>query len=68
METMAVNFFINAALTGWPVQEKNRKKYGCNIPPPGRNDKYGVQLLLIWYGSLYQLISTINMYILKIIV
>ena len=32
METMAVNFFINAALTGWPIQEKNREKYGCNIP------------------------------------
>ena len=32
METVAVNFFINAALTGWPVQERNREKYGCNIP------------------------------------
>jgi prophage DNA circulation protein len=30
METVAVNFFINAALTGWPVQERNREKYRCN--------------------------------------
>ena len=26
------NFFLNANIIGWPVQEKNRKKYGCNIP------------------------------------
>lgn len=26
------NFFFNANLTGWPKQEENRKKYGCNIP------------------------------------
>ena len=32
METTAVNFFINAALAGWPKQEECRKKYGCNIP------------------------------------
>lgn len=32
MKTMAVNFFINAALIGWPKQEENRKKYNCNIP------------------------------------
>ena len=32
METMAVNFFINANLIGWPKQEENRKKYNCNIP------------------------------------
>ena len=32
MKTMAVNFFINASLIGWPTQEDNRKKYGCNIP------------------------------------
>lgn len=32
MQTTAVNFFINAALVGWPKQEEMRKKYGCNIP------------------------------------
>lgn len=32
MKTTAVNFFINAALVGWPKQEELRKKYGCNIP------------------------------------
>ena len=32
MQTTAVNFFINAGLTGWPKQEACRKKYGCNIP------------------------------------
>ena len=32
MKTMAVNFFINANLSGWPKQEENRKKYNCNIP------------------------------------
>lgn len=32
MKTMAVNFFINANLSGWPRQEENRKKYNCNIP------------------------------------
>ena len=32
MKTMAVNFFINANLSGWPKQEENRKKYDCNIP------------------------------------
>lgn len=32
MKTTAVNFFINAALAGWPKQEACRKKYGCNIP------------------------------------
>ena len=32
MKTMAVNFFINANLVGWPKQEENRKKYNCNIP------------------------------------
>ena len=26
------NFFLNANIIGWPVQEKNRQKYGCNIP------------------------------------
>ena len=32
MQTTAVNFFINAALEGWPKQEKCRRQYGCNIP------------------------------------
>ena len=32
MKTLAVNFFINASLIGWPKQEENRKKYNCNIP------------------------------------
>ncbi|MCD8215300.1 MAG: radical SAM protein [Clostridiales bacterium] len=31
-ETIGVNFFINAVLTGWPRQEECRKKYSCNIP------------------------------------
>ena len=32
MNTMAVNFFINASLSGWKKQEEARAKYGCNIP------------------------------------
>ena len=32
MQTLAVNFFANAALTGWPKQQKLRKEYNCNIP------------------------------------
>ena len=32
LKTMAVNFFINANLIGWPAEEKYRKKYNCNIP------------------------------------
>ena len=32
LKTMAVNFFINANILGWPIQEKLRKKYNCNIP------------------------------------
>ena len=32
MKTVSVNFFINAAMVGWPKQEANRKKYNCNIP------------------------------------
>lgn len=32
LETVAVNFFVNAALVGWEVQEQARKTYGCNIP------------------------------------
>ena len=31
-QTTAVNFFLNAALAGWPKQEACRKKYNCNIP------------------------------------
>lgn len=26
------NFFFNANIIGWPKQEENRKKYGCNVP------------------------------------
>jgi len=32
LTTMAVNFFINSNLIGWPKQEEYREKYGCNIP------------------------------------
>lgn len=32
LTTVAVNFFINAAMAGWNVQEAARKKYQCNIP------------------------------------
>lgn len=32
LTTTAVNFFINANMIGWPLQEKMRKKYNCNIP------------------------------------
>ena len=31
-KTLAVNFFINAGLVGWPKEEELRKKYDCNIP------------------------------------
>ena len=31
-KTLAVNFFINSGLTGWPIEEELRKKYDCNIP------------------------------------
>lgn len=31
-KTLAVNFFLNAALTGWPKEERLRREYGCNIP------------------------------------
>ena len=27
-----MNFFLNANIIGWPVQEEYRKKYNCNIP------------------------------------
>ena len=26
------NFFLNANIIGWPVQEKARQQYNCNIP------------------------------------
>lgn len=32
LTTVAVNFFLNASLIGWPIQEEARKKYHCNIP------------------------------------
>ena len=32
LTTIAVNFFINANLIGWDVQESYRQKYNCNIP------------------------------------
>ena len=32
LKTLFNNFFVNANLVGWPKQEENRKKYGCNIP------------------------------------
>lgn len=32
LTTIAVNFFINANMVGWDLQEKARAKYGCNIP------------------------------------
>lgn len=32
LTTIVVNFFINANLIGFPLQEENRKKYNCNIP------------------------------------
>ena len=31
-KTLAVNFFINAALVGWKKEEEMRDKYQCNIP------------------------------------
>ena len=32
LTTIAVNFFINADMVGWGIQEETRKKYNCNIP------------------------------------
>ena len=32
LKTLAVNFFVNTALIGWPKQEKLRKELNCNIP------------------------------------
>ena len=26
------NFFLNANIIGWPIQERFRQEYGCNIP------------------------------------
>lgn len=32
MKTSAVNFFVNASMSGWPKQEECRERYQCNIP------------------------------------
>lgn len=32
LKVLFENFFLNANIIGWPKQEENRKKYGCNIP------------------------------------
>ena len=32
LTTLVTNFFINANLIGWPIQEKLRNELGCNIP------------------------------------
>lgn len=32
VETVFVNFFLNAALLGWPKEQELRAKYDCNIP------------------------------------
>ena len=32
LKTTFENFFLNANLIGWPIQEECRKAYGCNIP------------------------------------
>lgn len=32
LTTVVVNFFINANLIAWDVQDRAREKYGCNIP------------------------------------
>ena len=32
MKTLVTNFFINASMVGWPMQEEMRAKYDCNIP------------------------------------
>lgn len=32
LTTIVVNFFINANLTCWDIQEKARAEHGCNIP------------------------------------
>ena len=32
LKTTFENFFLNANIIGWPIQEKFREKYNCNIP------------------------------------
>lgn len=32
VKKLLVNFFVYANLAGWPIQDKNRQKYNCNIP------------------------------------
>ena len=32
LKTVAVNFFINENMIGWPKQCELKEKYGCNIP------------------------------------
>ncbi len=32
LKTVFTNFFLNANIIGWPLQEKYREQYGCNIP------------------------------------
>ena len=32
LTALVTNFFINANLIGWPIQEKLRNELGCNIP------------------------------------
>ena len=32
LKTTFENFFLNANIIGWPIQEEMRKKYNCNIP------------------------------------
>ena len=32
VKTVFSNFFLNAAILGWPKQEKLRAEYNCNIP------------------------------------
>ncbi len=32
LSTVAVDFFVNASMVGWDIQEKAREKYQCNIP------------------------------------
>ena len=32
LETVFVNFFLNASIIGWPKQQEYREKLGCNIP------------------------------------
>lgn len=32
LATVAVDFFVNASMVGWDIQEKAREKFQCNIP------------------------------------